>query len=260
MAKTGPEREKLIETYKQTGSIAFRNEAVLAYMDIVKYFVFSLRNMYEGFVDPEDITNEAVLGLMSAIDNFDASRGVKFETYASVVIRGTIIDYIRKSDTVPHRLSHFEKDVEKTFQKLYARFDREPTNEEIAADLQVSVEDVRKYLSRAASYRTTSLDEYISSKQDISESRTDNYDWQIEDFAARHEQVEILAKAIVTLTERERTLVSLYYYEKLTLSNIGEVLEISESRVSQLLAMTIAKLRTFMENLDNPPEEEENEE
>jgi RNA polymerase sigma factor for flagellar operon FliA len=247
MGKKDSDRAELIELYKQTGNVAYRNDAVLKYMDIVKFFVFSLRNMYDGFIDPEDITNEAVIGLIHAADNYDSSKGVKFETYASVVVRGTIIDFIRKSDNIPHRLGKFYKNLQNSYQQLYSKLDREPTNAEIAEDLKIPVEDVHKYLSRIASYRTTSLDEYISSKQDVSESRSDENVWRVEESAVRSERLGALTEAVKSLPERDRTVITLYYYEKLTLSKIGEVLGLTEARACQILSAATAKLRTFME-------------
>jgi RNA polymerase sigma factor for flagellar operon FliA len=251
MGKKDTDRAELILKYKQTGSIAYRNEAVLKYMDVVKYLVFSLRNMYDGFVDPEDITNEAVVGLINAVENFDPEKGVKFETYASVVVRGTIIDYIRKSDSIPHRLSRFYKSLQISFRTLYNKLGREPTNAEISADLGIPIDDVRKYLTRIAGYRTTSLDEYIASKKDVSESRSDEGVWLVEESALKSDRLEALTAAVDSLPERFRTVVSLYYYEKLTLSKIGEILGLTEARVCQMLSSATQILRRRMKGWDD---------
>jgi RNA polymerase sigma factor for flagellar operon FliA len=220
-------------------------------MDVVKYHVFSLRNMYEGFIDPEEITNEAVVGLIGAIDNFDINRGVKFETYSSVIVRGAIIDYIRKSGTVPHRLGTFYKQMQKAYQQLYTNLDREPTNAEIAAALDMPESTVRKYLSRITSYRTTSLDEYLGEKRDVSEARSEEGVWQVEEGAVRADKLRLLSAAIERLPERDRRIVTLYYYEKLTLAKIGEILDLTEARTCQILAGAIKKMKNFMGDFSN---------
>ncbi|MDR0903039.1 MAG: sigma-70 family RNA polymerase sigma factor [Ruminococcus sp.] len=251
MAKNDTDRAELIIKYKQTGIVSYRNEAVLRYMDVVKYYVFSLRNMYDGFIDPEEITNEAVVGLINAIDNFDTGRGVKFETYASVVVRGAVIDYIRKSGTIPHRLGAFYKQMQKVYQELYTKLDREPTNAEIADVLGLQEETIRKNLSRITSYRTTSLDEYLGEKRDVAESRSEEGVWQVEENAVRSDKLRLLTKSIERLPERERQVVTLYYYEKLTLSKIGEILDLTEARTCQILSGAIKKMKFYMGDFTN---------
>jgi RNA polymerase sigma factor for flagellar operon FliA len=207
--------------------------------------------MYDGFIDPEEITNEAVMGLISAIENFDTERGIKFETYASVVVRGAIIDFIRKSGSIPHRLDNFYKSMQKVYQELYTKTGTEPTNAEIAEQMGMSELEIRKYLTRVSSYRTTSLDAYISDRNDISEARSDEGVWLVEDNAVRADKLKALTAAIERLGERDRTVVTLYYYEKLTLAKIGEVLELSEARTCQILAKAVKKLKLFMGDFSN---------
>jgi RNA polymerase sigma factor for flagellar operon FliA len=251
MAQKDSDRAELIIKYKQTGKKSFRNDAVLRYMDIVKYYAYSLRNMYDGFIDPEDITNEAVLGLISAIENFDISRGYKFETYASVVVRGAIIDFIRKSGSIPHRLDNFYKSMQKVYQELYTKTGVEPTTAEIAEKMGMSEQEIRKYLTRIAGYRTTSLENYVGEKNDIGEAQTEEGVWQVEDNAVRTDKLNSLTAAIERLGERDRQIVTLYYYEKLTLAKIGTVLNLSEARTCQLLAKAVQKLKLFMGDYSN---------
>jgi RNA polymerase sigma factor for flagellar operon FliA len=245
------DRAVLIERYKQTGDKGYRNEAVLKYMDVVKYYVYSLRNMYDGYIDPEEITNEAVIGLINAVEDFDTEKGIKFETYASVIVRGAIIDYIRKSDDVPHRLGRFYKDLQQTYQQLYTKFGREPTNAEVADSMDMDEEEVRRNLVRITGYRTTSLDEYLSSRMDVSEARSDEGVWQVEENSVKDAKLEALTAAIEQLNTRDRTVVTLYYYERLTLSAIGEVLDLTEARTSQLLSKAVRQLRMLMDDYTN---------
>jgi RNA polymerase sigma factor for flagellar operon FliA len=242
------DRAALIERYKQSGEKTYRNEAVLKYMDVVKFHVFNLKNMYDGYIDPEEITNEAVIGLINAVEDFDITKNVKFETYASVVVRGAIIDYIRKSNAVPHRLGRFYKDLQQTYQVLYTKYGREPTNTEVADAMYMDEEDVRKKLIRFTSYHTTSLDEYLSSRLDVSEVPSDEGVWQIEESSVRDAKIEALTAAIEQLGTRDRTVVTLYYYEGLNLAAIGDVLDLTEARASQLLTNAVRELRMLMDD------------
>jgi RNA polymerase sigma factor for flagellar operon FliA len=242
------DKTELIKRYKQTGSKQHRNEAVMEYMNVVRFHVYSLRNMYEGFIDAEDVTNEAVLGLMNAIENFDTEKGVKFETYASIVVRGAIVDFIRKSDPMPHRLNKFGKDAGAVFSKLYSDLGREPTEEELAKALGISPKNLNKYLARIASYQAISLDELLGENFDVKEENNDDGVWQAEEELFKKEKISMLAKAIESLKEKERLCVTLYYYEKMTLSAIGKTLGLTEARACQLHSSAIVKLKDYMQS------------
>jgi RNA polymerase sigma factor for flagellar operon FliA len=242
------DKAELIKRYKQTGSKQHRNEAVMEYMNVVRFHVYSLRNMYEGFIDAEDVTNEAVLGLMNAIENFDTEKGVKFETYASIVVRGAIVDFIRKSDPMPHRLNKFGKDAGAIFSKLYADLGREPTEPELAKALGISPKNLNKYLARIASYQAISLDELLGENFDVREENNDDGVWQAEEELFKKEKISMLAKAIESLKEKERLCITLYYYEKMTLSAIGKTLGLTEARACQLHSSAIVKLKDYMQS------------
>lgn len=218
-------------------------------MSLVRYYVFSLRNMYDGYIDTADVTNEGVLGLMNAIENFDPEKKVKFETYASIVIRGTIIDYIRKNDNIPHRLSKIGKEAQDAFNALYMENEREPTDEEVARKLGLNSEELNKYLSRIMLYQVFSLDELLYNDVELKNELSDNSIGATEEIIFREDLIKRLSDAIETLPERERLIITLYYHESLKLREIGEVLELTEGRVSQLHAKAVNTLKSSLEDL-----------
>lgn len=242
----------LLLKYKETGDISLRNDIVLAYMDIVRYAAVSTRNMYLKFADTEDIINEATLALMTAIDGFDPKRGVKFETYASIKVRGAIIDYIRQQDFIPRSIRRFAKEYDSAYAILYSELDREPTAEEMAAYMNLPVEKLESFSAQAAAAQTISFEDMLSNDNfDIPDKPDDDGMWAPEASLHREEKLRYLTEAIKSLKENERLVVTLYYYEKLRFSDIGKVLDISESRACQLHAQAVQKMKRFMRDYVN---------
>lgn len=241
------QKAELLLSYKQTGNKALRNEVVLVYMNIVKYAAISTRNMYIKFSDSEDIINEATIALMNAIESFDINKNVKFETYASIKVRGAIIDYIRHQDVVPRNIRRFAREYDAAYSSLYAEFDREPTAAEIAAFMRIPEDKLESFIVQSASAQTLSFEELVVNNGfDVPETVAEDGVWSAEAALYRDEKLAYLSKAINALTERERLVVTLYYYEKLKLSDIGKVMEVSESRVSQIHSQAVAKMKKFM--------------
>lgn len=245
--QNGPSpKEMLLLKYKQTGDVSVRNEIVMQYMNIVRYAAVSARNMYCGCADPEDIVNEAVMALMSAADSFDPEKGVKFETYASIKVRGAVIDYIRRQDIIPRSVRKFAKEYNSAYSELYTELNREPEDSEIAEKMGISTEKLRSMTAQSSAAQTVSLDEMMSeSGFEIPEKPSAEGVWDAEKNLWTEERRAVLADAIRKLNDRERTVITLYYYEKLRLSEIGKVLDISESRVSQIHSKAVAKLRAY---------------
>ena len=242
----------LLLKYKETGDKSLRNDVILAYMSIVRYAAVSTRNMYLKFADTDDIINEATLALMTAVDSFDPKRGVKFETYASIKVRGAIIDYIRQQDFIPRSIRRFAKEYDAAFSLLYSELDREPTAEEIAAYMKLPVEKLQSFSAQAAAAQTISFEDMLSNDNfDIPDKPDDDGMWSPEAAIHREEKLKYLAEAIKSLKENERLVVTLYYYEKLRFSDIGKVLDISESRACQLHAQAVQKMKRFMRNYLN---------
>lgn len=246
MAAVIADNNELMKRYKETGDKALRNKLVLQYMGIVKYAAVSTRNMYCKFADTDDIINEATLGLMDAIDKFDTEKGVKFETFASIRVRGAIIDYIRRQDLIPRSIRKFSRDMNTVFSRLYTELGRDPTTEEMASEMRLSVDRYNSLAAQASPAAALSFEEMINGGFDLPDSSAEGDVWEAERNVYAKELSDCLVRSVDMLREQERTVVSLYYYEKLKLAEIAGVLGVSESRVCQIHSKAIAKLRHFM--------------
>ena len=237
----------LLLKYKETGDKALRNGVIMAYMNIVKYAAVSTRNMYMKFAETDDIINEATLALMSAVDSFDPKKGVKFETYASIKVRGAIIDYIRRQDFVPRNIRRFAREYDAAYTTLYSELDREPTTQEIADYMKLPVAKLESCTAQAAAAQTLSFEEMVMDGGfDIPDKADEDGMWAAEAAVHKQEKMQYLAEAIKSLKDRERLIVTLYYYEKLRFSDIGKVLDISESRVCQLHTQAVQKMKKYL--------------
>lgn len=240
---------ELFRSYKATADIETRNKLVLQYMDIVKYAAISTRNMYQKYADTEDIVNEATVALMNAVDSFDIDKNIKFETYASIRVRGAIIDYIRKQDIIPRNVRRFAREYDKAYSELYAQLDREPTSAELSQRMGISEEKLDSYTAKSAAAQTLSFEEMVfEGGYDIPDSeKSDNGAWQPEQRLLNGEMHSMLVKAVDALGERERLVISLYYYEKLKYAEIAAVIGVSESRVCQIHSAAVLKMRKTLE-------------
>lgn len=234
----------LLMKYKETGNKALRNGVVLAYMNIVKYAALSTRNMYIKFAETEEVINEATLALMSAVDSFDPQKGVKFETYASIKVRGAIIDFIRRQDFVPRNIRRFAKEYDAAYTALYSELDREPSMQEIADYMKLPLEKLESCTAQAAAAQTLSFEEMLADNGfDISDKTDDDGMWAPEAKLHKQEKMHYLTEAIKSLKEKEQLVITLYYYEKLRFSDIGKVLGVSESRVCQIHTQAVQKMK-----------------
>lgn len=237
-------RIALWEEYARTKSSKIREKLILEYAGLVKIVAGRL-GMYLGYtVEYDDLVGYGIFGLIDAIDKFELSKGVKFETYASLRIRGAIIDQIRKMDWIPRTIRQKQKKIETAMQDLERELGRTPNNEELAERLEVSVEEVTQMISQANLSSLISLDEYLEQGSDVhtEPGNRPRFD-QPEQVIDRQETKRILAEAIDKLTEKEQKVIALYYFEELTLKEISNVLEVSESRVSQLHTKALKKLK-----------------
>ena len=242
----------LLLRYKETGDKALRNDLILAYMNIVKYAAVSTRNMYLKYAETDDIINEATVALMTAIDSFDTKRGVKFETYASIKVRGAIIDYIRRQDFIPRSVRRFAREYDTAFSELYSQLDREPTLNEIADYMKMPPEKVESFTAQAAAAQTLSFESLLNdSGFDIPDKADEDGMWAPEASIHRQEKYKYLTEAIKQLKEKERLVVTLYYYEKLKFYDIGRVMDISESRVCQIHSQAVQKMKKFLSSYLN---------
>lgn len=243
--KTDFDVVRYIQEYRETGNINIRNDIILRYLELVRVIAVSLRNIYSKYAATDDIINEGVIALISAIDTFDPEKNVKFETYANLKVKGAIIDYVRKQDWVPRQVRRFTKDLEAAYNELYITLDRRPTNDELAEHLGMTKEKLAKNMSETAGAITLSFEELIY-EDNFSVSGNEGADIGL----YQKELKDVLAEAIASLKPKERQVVSLYYYEKLKFGEIARVLEVSESRICQIhsKAMLVLqhKLKDYM--------------
>lgn len=237
--------------YKSTGDAVLRNQIILHYSYIVKYAVISMRNMFKSIAEQEDLINEGIVALMDAVERFNPDKEVKFETYASIRVRGAIIDFIRKQDWVPRRVRKNAKDTETAIATLWAEYNRQPTDEEVAAHLKITVEELRTNMAQSYSASVVSFEELLQDNLTGFEPTAtvesgSSGDLPEEAFFSK-ELKDIIAQTIEKLPPKERLVVAMYYYENLKLKEIAQVLEVSESRVCQLHTSAIAKLRRSIE-------------
>ncbi len=231
-----------ISEYKRTGNINLRNDIVLRYLELVRLIAVSLRNIYSKYATSDDIINEGVIALMSAIDNFDPDKGVKFETYANIKVKGAIIDYVRKQDWVPRHVRHFGKELDTAYNELFGKLGRHPKNEELAEHMGVTKEKLNKSMAEAAGAITLSFEELLY------EDNFDTVGGESADARLYDEELkQVIAGAIEELNPKSRQVVTLYYYEKLKFSEIARVLGVSESRVCQIHSKSMLLLKHKLE-------------
>lgn len=233
--------------YKATNDPRVRQQLILQYAPLVKYVVGRMAIGLPSILDSEDIISHATIGLIDAIERFDPGRGLKFESYAVARIRGSVIDVIRRLGTYPRGARRKMKEIEAAIAALQERDGRTPSDEEVAAYLGISVESYGRELLES-SFAVVPLDGALRGSDDegalsLSDVVEDAHSPNPMAEAERSELRGALLQALRDLPERDQQLLALYYHEDLTLKEIGRVLNISESRVCQLHARAIAKLR-----------------
>ena len=242
---------KLWKKYKRTKSKIIHEEIVRKYLYLVKYVAGRVAIGLPPNVEFNDLVSYGILGLFDAIEKYDVNQGNKFETYAVTRIRGSMMDELRKLDWAPRLLRKRAREIDKKCKELEDRFGRIATDDEVAQSLKMSVEDLNGIYSELNSTAFLSLDEVwqnddgnkpISRLQTVEDSLIQNQ------LAAVHqaEVKELLGKAIDGLPEKEKLVVVLYYYENLTLREIGQVLNVSESRICQIHTKVITRLRSHL--------------
>jgi len=240
---------KLWSDYKDTGSREARDRLIVHYSPLVKYVAGRVSAGLPQNIEQADLVSYGIFGLIDAIDKFDTDRNIKFETYAIARIKGAIIDELRAMDWVPRSVRARARDIERAIAELEKKLERAPTDEEIAGKLGISTDELEDNLTDIGRSSIAALDELwtVSGGDGDQVALIDT----IEDEGAADpqgaltvtEQKEALADAIAGLPEREKLVVTLYYYEELTLREIGEVLDVTESRVSQLHTKAILRLK-----------------
>ena len=226
-----------------------REEVIKRYSPMIKYVANRIAMRLPPHIEVDDLISVGVLGLMDAISKYDSSRGAKFKTYAEFRVRGAILDELRAMDWVPRSIRQKASNVDKVVQGLQARLGRAPEDEEVAKEMGLSLDQFHDTLNETKSIPIFSLEDLGIAKesgeqQSLLDCLAGKADADPQTQIRLIELKEIIAKAIDALPEKERLMVSLYYYEELTMKEIGAVLEITESRVSQIHSKAVYRLRT----------------
>jgi RNA polymerase sigma factor for flagellar operon FliA len=242
------------QRYKNDGDEKARETLVLAYSPLVKFVAGRMSSGLPAHIEEADLISYGLLGLIGAIERFDLSREIKFETFAVARIKGSIIDELRSLDWVPRSVRAKAREIEATQTKLEHELGRAPTDQEVADRLEVSVEDFQESLLQISNSTVVALDE-LWTVSDSSGDQVSLLDTMKDPNAVDpakelgvSELKDRLAHAISRLPEREKLVIALYYYENLTLREIGEVLGVTESRVSQLHTKAVLRLKARLQS------------
>ena len=244
--------QTLWHQYRRTGDAGIRDRLILTYAPLVKYVAGRLGRGLPAHVDEGDLVSYGLLGLIGAIERYEPDRDVKFETYAIARIKGAIIDELRAMDWVPRSVRARARDIERAIAELEKKLERAPTDEEIADKLGITGEELEDSLTDIGRSSIAALDElWTVSGSDgdqvaLIDTLEDDDAPDPQTSLSATEQKEALAEAIALLPDREKLVVTLYYYEELTLREIGEVLSVTESRVSQLHTKAILRLKAHL--------------
>lgn len=231
----------LWKKYKENPNLELRNELVLKYASIVKSIVRRVGSISGSYADAEDLTSYGMIGLIKAVEKYDIDKGVTFETFATYRIRGEIIDYMRRNDWVPRGVRKRAGMFENVSMELQSSLGRRPTDSELCQKLNIKTSDFAKMLSEIERFNVVSLEELIQDTIRIKENY--NGDDTPEGKLSENEMFDVLTQSVESLPEREHLVITLYYYEELTLKEISRIIGVSESRVSQLHSRAIGKLK-----------------
>lgn len=245
MQMSKEDREELWDAYYKSRDPEIREKIIIEYAPLVKIVAGHL-HMYLGHnVEYDDLVGDGIFGLIDAVDKYDADKDVKFETYASLRIRGSILDSIRKMDWIPRTLRQKQKKLESVIKEIEAQTGKNATDEQIAEKLEISKQELQELYTKVKATALISLNEYMDQGSEIKMDARSNSHFELpEKVVEQNEMKKALAESLDILTEKEKKVILFYYYEELTLKEISRILEVSESRVSQLHTRALQKLRT----------------
>ena len=244
---TDKEKETLWIDYKRTNDRDLRNKIIVEYAPLVKIIAGKLMISIGEHVEFDDVCSMGTLGLIDAIDKFDLSKNIKFETYASLRIRGTILDEIRKQDIVSRATRTRFKKYEKNKLELYSKLGRFPTDEELRESMDLTIEEYNQFINDLPITNLVSLDEHLEMGEQINENIYNKNIFETPNqYIDKLQLSEILNEALNKLTEKEKNVIILHYYEDLTIKEISSILEVTESRISQLHSKALSKMRPYI--------------
>ncbi len=250
---------KKLKDYRSTVGQDVKDEIIIEYAPLVKYIAQKIAARLPSNIELDDLISCGVIGLMDAIEKFDPSRDNKFKTYAEFRIRGAILDELRAQDWVPRSVREKAKIVERALQKLEVELGRPATDEEMCKELAISQDEYYDLLNKAKSISLLNIDDSASfnrGDKKLMMGLMENSKMSNPFHAVSYKNSkEIIKEGIRSLPEKQRLVLSLYYYEDLNLKDIGQVLNVTESRISQLHTQAILKLRSklksYFESLDD---------
>lgn len=241
------DKDKLWKDYQKKPTRELREQLIIEYSQLVKLVAGRL-SMYLGHnVEYDDLVSYGIFGLIDAIDKFDADKNVKFETYASLRIRGSILDQIRKMDWIPRTVRQRQRKLDEAVKQIEAQTGRNALDDEIAQVLGISPDELLNWQSQLKVSNLVSMTEFEENGTEPAMDTTYNSHFtQPEEVVEKEELKKTLVEALDALTEKERRVIELYYYEEMTLKEISKILEVSESRVSQLHTKSLIKMKKIM--------------
>lgn len=240
--------EELLELYQKDKSLEIKQELTLRYLYIAKAVAIQMHNLYADFMQIEDVINEGAIAIMKGIERYDPACENKFETFISKRIRGMIIDIIRKNDWMPRNYHKQYQSIENARQSLTKLLGHLPSDEEIAGYLKMELKKCQRLQRISTMVNVLSLD-MVTSRDEEGQSvqiPSNDTDAQPEAAFIKGETVEILTEAVSKLKEKEKMVISLYYVEELNMTQIAQILGVSEPRISQIHSSAISKLKSYM--------------
>lgn len=237
-------KKKLWDEYEKTKSPEVREKIILEYAPLVKIVAGRLSMYLGNNVEYEDLTSYGIFGLIDAIEKFDSGKAVKFETYASLRIRGSILDQIRKMDWIPRTLRQRQKKIDTAIKEFEINEGYTPSDDEVADKLGISTEEYVEWQSQMKITNVISLNEYMEQgAEPVRDTAGKNKFDDPETAMSKSELKDMIKDALELLTEKEKKVILLYYYEDLTLKEISNILEVTESRISQLHTKALQKMK-----------------
>ena len=241
------DKDKLWIEYKNNPTQGIREQLIIEYAQLVKIVAGRLSMYLGNNVEYDDLVSYGIFGLIDAIDKFDCGKNVKFETYASLRIRGSILDQIRKMDWIPRTVRQKQKKIDEAIKKIEMDTGKTATDDEIASELGITSDEYGTWQSQLKVTNVVSLDEFEGNgPEPMMDASHNSHFAEPEDVVEEEELKKMLIESLELLTEKERKVIELYYYEDLTLKEISQVLEVTESRVSQLHTKALVKMRKKM--------------
>jgi RNA polymerase sigma factor FliA len=244
------DEKELWINYKRTGSLEIREKLTLQYIPLVKYIVNKVIKTLPKNIEYEDMVEYGIIGLLDAVEKFDITKDINFKTYAVLRIRGAIYDELRVMDMLPRTLRTLSKNIENAYIEIEKKNGRAATDEEVAAYLNIEIKELDEIHSKINVANVSSLNDILHNSEDgkmtvgdiVEDKKNENPQESLEKKEIRKE----LLKHLKELSEKEKAIIALYYYDELTLKEIGKVMDVSESRVSQIHSKAVLKLRAKM--------------